>query len=689
LPIHSSQVYEVDLARHHVRCLAAAGTGGLLAPDASLGANLARQVAELGARVTTAGTGLAAVGLPLHWRGQLVGVLLMGGALDRAALDLADLLATQVATALGNARLYAAARQYAEQMRLVNEIGRDVSGILDAQALLAQVGRRLEAAFGYDHARLGLIVDNAVVLPAWHDDQRGRALPERRYPLEGPGLIARVAREGRPRYVPNALADSDFLANPLLPDTVAEAVVPLIAHGRTLGVLDVQSSRPMDLGAEVAATLEAIGGQVAVALDNARLFADARQGAAEVSALLTTTLAVTASTELGARLEAIAHHARQLAGADACTIYRLSPDGRRLLPIIALDELYAQETLADMIVVGEGLIGGVAQAGRGEIFNRADLHPRAQQIPGTPLTPECLMAVPLMVGDRTTGVMAVYREGEHPYSEHDFELLSSFAAQAAAAIENAELYQALRERADSLQSTYDELAEMDRLKDEMVQNISHELRTPLTFLRSYVELMISGDLGPMLPEQQRSLEIVRDKTDALARLVNDIITLQAVTPATIAQTSLELLSLARAAVDGVAAAAQQAGVTLRGDYPAEPVGVRGDALRLSQVFDNLLGNAIKFTGPGGVIRLSVRPTPGWVRVEVRDTGIGIPPEYAERIFERFYQVDGTATRRRGGIGLGLAICKLIVEVHGGHIGVESQVGVGSCFFFMLPQIELP
>jgi signal transduction histidine kinase len=297
------------------------------------------------------------------------------------------------------------------------------------------------------------------------------------------------------------------------------------------------------------------------------------------------------------------------------------------------------------------------------------------------------MAVPLLVGERTTGVMAVYREGERPYSEHDFDLLSSFAAQAAAAIENAELYQALRERADSLQATYDELAEMDRLKDEMVQNISHELRTPLTFLRSYVELLISGELGPLQPAQQRSLHIVRDKTDTLVRLVSDIITLQAVTPATIARAPADLVALARAAVDGVAAAAQEAGVVLAADFPPDPVEVRGDALRLTQVFDNLLGNAIKFTPSGGHIQLAVQPGPGWVRVEVRDSGIGIPPDNLERVFERFYQVDGTATRRRGGIGLGLPICKLIVEVHGGHIAVESQLGLGSCFYFVLPRAE--
>jgi signal transduction histidine kinase len=599
---------------------------------------------------------------------------------------LAQAIAGNAAAALENARLYAAARQHAEQMRLVNQIGRDITGILESEALLVQVARRLEATFGYYHAKLGVIEAGEVVFPARTDERRQLAMPAVHIALDGPGIIAWVARNSRPRFVADVRSEADFLPNSWLPDTVSEAVVPLVAHGRTLGVLDVQSDQRtmLMLGPEETATLEAISGQVAVAIDNARLFAEARQRAAEVSALLSTTLAVTSPLDLDGRLQAIAEHARHLVEADSCTIYQLSPDSKVLLPIVALDDLYAQETLNDVVVVGQGVIGQAVQSGAGVLANRADLDPRAMQIPGTPASPESIMVVPLQAGTRVTGVMAVYREGIREFSQHDFDLLSSFAAQASAAMENAELYQKLRERADSLQATYNELAEMDRLKDEMVQNISHELRSPLTFLKSYVELLLSGALGPLQPEQTRSLQVVANKTSTLVRLVNDIITLQAVTPATIARTRVDLLEVARAAVDGVAAMAQEAGVELSTELPPGSIAVRGDALRLTQVFDNLLGNALKFTGRGGQIHLSVSTERDRVRVEVRDTGIGIAPEAVDRIFDRFYQVDGTLTRRRGGIGLGLAICKLIVEVHGGQIGVASELGAGSSFYFTLP-----
>jgi signal transduction histidine kinase len=340
--------------------------------------------------------------------------------------------------------------------------------------------------------------------------------------------------------------------------------------------------------------------------------------------------------------------------------------------------------MVDVVTVGEGVIGAVVQRGVGEMVNRVDLDPRAVTIPGTPEEPESLLAIPLAVDERVIGLMAVYRESLLEFDQHHFDLISSFAAQAAVAIENAELYETARERANSLQAAYEELAEMDRLKDELVQNISHELRTPLTFLKSYVDLLLTEALGPLLPEQAHSLRIVQGKTESLVRLVNDIITLQAVTPATLKLAPLDLLALARGAADGVAAMAREAGVAVAVDLPDAPVPVVGDPLRLTQVLDNLLGNAVKFTGQGGRIDLKVRAEAAQVRVEVCDTGVGIAPENAARIFDRFYQVDGTATRRRGGIGLGLAICKLIVEVHGGTIGVDSQLGRGSCFYFTLP-----
>ncbi len=642
--------------------------------------------------------GRAALLVPLVRHGRPLGYVELWEArhdriFTKREIQLAETLAGSVAAALENATLYQEARRQAEQMRLVNEVGRDVGGILDVDALLKQVSQRLETAFGYYHAEVGLIEGRDIVVPARSDarrngrrDSRDASFPEVRLRLAGPGIMAWVARHSEPRLAPDVLADSEYLPDSLFPETRAEAAVPLIAADRTIGVLDVQSDRLGGLGKDDLTILQAISGQLAVAAENARLYSEARQRAEEVSALLATTMDMSSSVELNTRLDVIARFARRLVDADSCIIYKVAPDGRHLRSLIIHDN-FAEQISAYTIALGEGLTGMVALTGQAELVNRADLDPRSKTFPGTPTTPDNLLAAPLQLGGRTIGVMAVYREGLRGFTLHDLNLVSSFAAQAAVAIENTELYQGLKERANSLQAAYNELAAMDRRKDEMVQNISHELRTPLTFLRSYVDLLINGQLGELLPEQEKSLRIVADKTQTLVRLVNDILTLQAVTPATITRILLDLASVARAAAEGVRAAAEEAGLTLSVQLPPQPVLMEGDPLRLTQVFDNLMGNAMKFTNRGGEIHLSVKPGEREVRVEVRDTGIGIAPDNMERIFDRFYQADGSRTRKRGGMGLGLSISRLIVEAHGGRIGVESKPGEGSCFYFVLPTTD--
>lgn len=629
------------------------------------------------------------VAVPLIAHGRLLGVLDVqseeAGRLGPEDLATLEAISSQLAVAVDNAKLYAAARRRAEQMRLINVVGQDIAGLLEVEALLQKVGERLEESFGYYHANAGLVEGEEIIFMTRFNERRRVTIPQVRLRIDGPGLVAWAAKNAQPRLAEDVSADPLYMPYPFFPDTRAELILPLMVHDHVIGVLDVQSEKVRGLGPEDLTLLRVISGQLAIAIENARLYTAARRGAEEVSALLSTTLTLNSSRQLEQRLETIAQFARRLIEADSCTIYRVDDEAKTLRPI-AIQDKYAEQISAFTLGLGEGITGYVALTGKGELLNRVELDPRGKHVPGTPLTPENLIAMPLKVSNRVTGVMAVYREGMRGFRQHDFNLIQSFAAQAAVAIESAELYEKLAERANSIQTAYDQLSEMDRLKDEMVQNVSHELRTPITFLKSYVDLLLSGQLGPLLPDQKKSLRVVADKTNTLTRLVNDIFTLQVVSAATLKKQPLDLVTLARAAADGVAASAQEAGLRFTAHLPELPVSILGDALRLSQVFDNLLGNAMKFTDAGGDIELNLRLEAPMVRVEVRDTGIGIATDKLNRIFDRFYQVDGTPTRKRGGIGLGLSICKQIVEAHGGHVGVESKAGRGACFFFILPMV---
>jgi signal transduction histidine kinase len=277
--------------------------------------------------------------------------------------------------------------------------------------------------------------------------------------------------------------------------------------------------------------------------------------------------------------------------------------------------------------------------------------------------------------------------------------LTIAGAQAAAAIVNAQLYRDLRERAQTLAEAHRELQESDRLKSEFIQNTSHELRTPLTFIKAYVELLLDDTLDPLTDRQRQSLQIVADWTGSLTQLVDNILTIHQVERGELDFERIDLAEVAQMCLQSAQATASQSGLSLAQEWPLDLYPVWGDRARLEQVFVNLIGNALKFSPNGGTITVRLQnaqetvsvggatTSHRYVRAEVIDEGIGIAPEQLTKIFGRFYQVDGSSTRRFGGAGLGLAIVQDTIQAHGGAISVDSQVGIGSTFSFTVPAIS--
>jgi signal transduction histidine kinase len=300
---------------------------------------------------------------------------------------------------------------------------------------------------------------------------------------------------------------------------------------------------------------------------------------------------------------------------------------------------------------------------------------------------QAMALVPMHSAGRVVGVLSAMSYSPCDFTKEEISLLQAIANQVGAAVENAQLFREIKEYVASLESAYAQLQQADQMKDELIQNVSHELRTPLTFIKGYVQLILAGEMGPLSNQQRRSLRVVQRKTDHLTRLVKDFVTLETVNPGTLHLESICLKKLSRAALDICQPAASANRIDLRSDLPDEDCTVLADSSRVAQVFDNLLSNALKFSPDGGTVTVRVRKTGAWVRAEVIDTGIGIDADKHDFVFERFYQVDGSSRRRFGGAGLGLAIVKRIVEAHGGEVGVDSEVGVGSTFYFTLPQAE--
>ena len=229
--------------------------------------------------------------------------------------------------------------------------------------------------------------------------------------------------------------------------------------------------------------------------------------------------------------------------------------------------------------------------------------------------------------------------------------------------------------------------ELDRMKTEFVSNVSHELRTPLTSIKSFSELILD-DLDTMDIEiRKRFLGIIRDEAERLTRLISDILDLQRI-QAKHMKWHMENIDVSQVIANSVSMFSELARmkrINLSCECRGELSLIYGDRDRLQQVLVNLISNAIRFSKENGQVRIDAQEIPEGVLVSVSDKGIGIPMGKKERIFERFYQVDSSATKERGGTGLGLAISKDIIEHHGGRIWVESKVSEGCKFSFVIPK----
>jgi PAS domain S-box-containing protein len=228
--------------------------------------------------------------------------------------------------------------------------------------------------------------------------------------------------------------------------------------------------------------------------------------------------------------------------------------------------------------------------------------------------------------------------------------------------------------------------EADRAKSEFVSTVSHELRTPMTAIKGYTDLLHAGAAGSINPEQKRFLTTIKSNTDRLTALINDLLDISRMETGRIRfePRPLQVGDVIADVVNALAGQAEENQQNLTYEVAAGLPDVLGDRDRLNQVLTNLVGNAVRYTPEGGDIEVQAYAVEKAVRVDVRDTGIGIDPEDMAHIFERFYRADHPLVQEKRGTGLGLSIVKMFIEMHGGRIWVESEPSQGSTFTFILP-----
>ena len=410
---------------------------------------------------------------------------------------------------------------------------------------------------------------------------------------------------------------------------------------------------------------------------------------------------ITAQVALEPTLHLIADRARQLLHTDA-SMLALRQGDQDTFAFRAYSGT-VHEGLADVRVgPGIGLSGRVLLTAQPVLVNDY-----AQEYPDSPLLEavkdaelRSAVAVPLKARDTVRGVLLVTDRAPHKFRQEDQQLLNALADYAAIAIENATLYEQVRQYAEALEAKVDartrelqesntRLQELDRQKTAFVSDVSHELRTPLTSIKGYVDYLLEGIAGELTAPQRDFLTRVKGNTDRLVRLINDLLDLARIEAGRVEfrPVRLSMGELATDVIEGLRPVAVEKGVELGLDLPDTAGFVRADRDKCYQVLLNLTHNAVKFTPPGGSVRVQVELQPdGKVWTVVQDTGEGIPPEELERIFDKFHQVSQAQTQTKGS-GLGLAIAKTLVQLHGGTIWVRSELGKGSAFGVVLPAAE--
>jgi signal transduction histidine kinase len=289
-----------------------------------------------------------------------------------------------------------------------------------------------------------------------------------------------------------------------------------------------------------------------------------------------------------------------------------------------------------------------------------------------------LLAVPIVYKGETLGVLeASNKAGQRHYSEEDVSLLETLAALAAIAIQNTRQMSKVKE-------SFDEMGQLDQMKSDFIAIASHELRTPLGLILGH-----AASLREAVAEEQRSdVDIIVRNAMSLKEIIDNIANLDNIRrgitrfrhrPASMRRIVEEVL-------DSFVEEAHQKGVSMSADISPDNLVVECDASKITIVLSNLVKNAVAFTESGGHVQINVEQIPSYVKVSVIDQGIGIPAKDLPHIFERFYQVESHLTRKHGGIGLGLSVARLMVELHSGRIWAESVEGKGSTFNFILPHV---
>jgi signal transduction histidine kinase/ActR/RegA family two-component response regulator len=549
-------------------------------------------------------------------------------------------------------------------------IGAEAIGAVDGVLWIAREDGALELASAWG-------------VPAWFIEQFrviGAAAAER---SEASGPVWVESEDDYRRVAPEAFAASQAAGR-----TPSWCAIPLMVHGRLAGLMSFAHAKGHRYDAQERAFCTTLAGHCAQALDRARLLDAARRSNGRLRLLAAATEAFSASMEYESTLRRIMVATIPFL-ADYCFFDIVEAGEIRRIAEAHEDPQIASDLQGTSWVGGGPRDLGAASPAR----FLSQFHPIVDDawMRAAASTEEhleamrrhrlcSLVTVSLSAHEERIGALTLcYGKSGRHYACDDLAVAEELARRAAVAIEQSRLYrtaQAAARRAE----------DANRVKDEFLATVSHELRTPLNAISGWSSLLVQKIGDP--PAVAKAVEVIRRNVRAQTQIVEDILDVSRIITGKlkIDPRPVDMISIVRDALDVVRPSADAKRIAMRFERVApEPCLLVGDAQRLQQVVWNLLSNAIKFTDPGGSVQIEVVQEGAEVALTVADTGRGIEAEFLPYVFERFKQADSSTTRKFGGLGLGLAIVRHIVELHGGHSIAESPgVGRGATFRVALP-----
>jgi signal transduction histidine kinase len=585
-------------------------------------------------------------------------------------------LAGQAAMAIYNAQLFQTALKREEFAMALGKAGLSINKSLKLDEVLEVICYESLNLFGIDSVSIWRLQNGDLCCIAAQGEGANLALNSCYPSNQNNLLINQACNTGKPIRHNNLSEISLYLPNFSPAAEISAMAVPLLKTTTSVGVLLMANTKePEYFSAETEARAIIYSNQVTTALENAYLHKETERRLAEVSTLYTLAHHIAVSLDIDRLLEDIVNVIRLALDSLGCSIFllkdgRLIPGAKSGVLSIAGHALILKST--QQIISNPNPVN----------FQTSVDFPSDGEPPPQDLN--SLLIIPLRTHGKLSGSLAVYDKRPYAFGPDEGRLLTIVAAQAASALENSKLFKDLQEHAKNLEKALTSLQELHRLQREFVQNVSHELRTPLTFMTGYVDLILEESLGPVPESIKAALEVVAQRTGDLSRLVSDIVTHQQLEMKILRLTEVDPNEIIGLVVKSAMPTANKNEITLTVDIPSPLPKIIADPSRINQIFDNLIGNALKFTPKDGEIIVSAQTEGEIIKVAIKDTGVGIAKADLDKIFTRFYQADGSTTRKFGGTGLGLAIVKQIVEAHHGHITVTSELNKGSEFTFTLP-----